>query len=154
MVASHAPALGTWPATQACALTGNQTGDPLVRRLVLNPLSHPNQGRSLCLFTWPPPVCLSVFSPLLKRTPVIWFRAHPIQYGLILTNDICKDPLSKQGHALRFWVDVNLVGVGGALFSPLQHLKTSERGLKRQGSHMAGRKAIPSLARTGAFGLF
>ena len=24
------PLLGTWPATQACALTGNQTSDPLV----------------------------------------------------------------------------------------------------------------------------
>ena len=24
------PPLGTWPATQECALTGNQTGDPLV----------------------------------------------------------------------------------------------------------------------------
>ena len=32
--------LGTWPATQAWALTGNQTGDPLVRSPVLNPLSH------------------------------------------------------------------------------------------------------------------
>ena len=30
------PQLGTWPANQACALTGNQTGDPLVRRPVLN----------------------------------------------------------------------------------------------------------------------
>ena len=37
------PLLGTWPATQACALTGNQSGNPLVRRLVLNPLSHTNQ---------------------------------------------------------------------------------------------------------------
>ena len=27
------PLLGTWCATQACALTGNRTGDPLVRRL-------------------------------------------------------------------------------------------------------------------------
>ena len=35
--------LGTWPATQACALTGNWTGDPLVRRLVFNLLSHTNQ---------------------------------------------------------------------------------------------------------------
>ena len=26
------PALGTWPATQACALTGNQTADSSVRR--------------------------------------------------------------------------------------------------------------------------
>ena len=29
--------LGTWPATQACALTGNQTCDPLVGRPALNP---------------------------------------------------------------------------------------------------------------------
>ena len=34
------PLLGTWPAPQLCALTGNQTGDPLVHRPVLNPLSH------------------------------------------------------------------------------------------------------------------
>ena len=38
------PLLGIWPATQACALTGNRTGDPLVCRLVLNPLSHTSQG--------------------------------------------------------------------------------------------------------------
>ena len=38
------PLLGTWPATQACALTGNQTGDPLVHRPVLNPLSYSSQG--------------------------------------------------------------------------------------------------------------
>ena len=42
--ASHAPPLGTWPATQTCALTGNPTGDTLVCRLVLNPLSHTSQG--------------------------------------------------------------------------------------------------------------
>ena len=38
------PLLGTWPATQASALTGNQTCDPLLHRLVLNPLSHTSQG--------------------------------------------------------------------------------------------------------------
>ena len=32
--------LGTWPATQACAPAGNRTGDFLVHRLALNPLSH------------------------------------------------------------------------------------------------------------------
>ena len=37
---SHPP-LGTWPATQACDLTGNQTGNPLACRPALNPLSHP-----------------------------------------------------------------------------------------------------------------
>ena len=36
--------LGTWPTGVACALTGNQTGNPLVRRPVLNQLSHTNQG--------------------------------------------------------------------------------------------------------------
>ena len=41
MVASQHPALGT----QACGLTGNQTGDPLVHRPALNPLSYLSQGR-------------------------------------------------------------------------------------------------------------
>ena len=32
------------PATQACALTGNPTGNLLVHRSALNPLSHTSQG--------------------------------------------------------------------------------------------------------------
>ena len=36
--------LQTWPVTQACALIRNRTGDPLVRRLVLSPLSHTGLG--------------------------------------------------------------------------------------------------------------
>ena len=44
------PSLGTWPATQACALTGNRTGDLLVHRPALNPLSDTSQG-SLFLTT-------------------------------------------------------------------------------------------------------
>ena len=34
----------TWPATQACARTGNQTSDPLVCSPALNPLSRTSQG--------------------------------------------------------------------------------------------------------------
>ena len=34
------PLLGTWPAAQARALTGNQTSNPLVFSLVLNPLGR------------------------------------------------------------------------------------------------------------------
>ena len=38
------PLLGTWPATQACAMrTGNQTWNPLVCRPALNPLNHASQ---------------------------------------------------------------------------------------------------------------
>ena len=33
------PQLGTWPATQACVLTGNQTSDLFVPMPVLNPLN-------------------------------------------------------------------------------------------------------------------
>ena len=45
------PLLGTWPATQASTLTGNRTGDRLVHRLVLNPLSHTSQGFPYSLIT-------------------------------------------------------------------------------------------------------
>ena len=38
------PQLGTWPVTQACALTGNPTGDLSVHRPALNSLSHTSQG--------------------------------------------------------------------------------------------------------------
>ena len=47
---SHVPMLGTWPATQACALTGNQTSDSLVCRPALSPLNHISQGGFL--FLW------------------------------------------------------------------------------------------------------
>ena len=42
---SHArPCLETWPATQACPMTGNWTGNSLVCRPVLSPLSHTSQS--------------------------------------------------------------------------------------------------------------
>ena len=44
------PQLGTCPATQACALTGNQTSDLSVRGPALNPLSHTSQGKILSVF--------------------------------------------------------------------------------------------------------
>ena len=37
--------LKSWPATQACALTGNRTSVPLVQRPPLNPLSHHQPGQ-------------------------------------------------------------------------------------------------------------
>ena len=41
------PRLGTWPTTQAYALTGNRTGYPLPCSPVLNSLSHTSQGKSV-----------------------------------------------------------------------------------------------------------
>ena len=40
------PLLGTWPTTQARALTRNQTGDSLVCRPALDPLSHTSWGKN------------------------------------------------------------------------------------------------------------
>ena len=42
--------LGTWSATQACALTGNGTSDPLALRPTFSPLSHTSQGHILSFF--------------------------------------------------------------------------------------------------------
>ena len=47
---SHVPNQEAWPATKACSLTGNQTSDLSVHRLVLNPLSHTSQGSKLLSF--------------------------------------------------------------------------------------------------------
>ena len=38
------PPLAMWPITQACALTGNRTGNSLVHRPTLKPLSYTRQG--------------------------------------------------------------------------------------------------------------
>ena len=59
------PLLGTCPTTQACALTKNRTGDPLVQRTMLNPLSHTRQGQFLSLESYNFP-STSVFTSLVK----------------------------------------------------------------------------------------
>ena len=42
------PLLGTWPTTQACALTGNPTGDPLFCRGTQSTETH--QPGHVCVF--------------------------------------------------------------------------------------------------------
>ena len=57
------PLLGTQPETQACALIGNRTSDPMVRRPVLNPLNHTSQGCLTSILTSP-------------TFPTIWVCLH------------------------------------------------------------------------------
>ena len=47
------PQMGTWPATQACALTGNLTSDPLVFRPAFNPLTHTSQVWNMEILMFP-----------------------------------------------------------------------------------------------------
>ena len=44
------PQPGTWPTTQACALTGNRTCHLSVCRAVLSPPSHTSQGKTQVFF--------------------------------------------------------------------------------------------------------
>ena len=44
------PQMRTWPTTQGCALTRNQTSNPLVHRLKPNPLSYTSQGFKLFIY--------------------------------------------------------------------------------------------------------
>ena len=41
----------TWPATQTCALTGNQTGNPLVHKPALIPLSTAARAGLYCFYS-------------------------------------------------------------------------------------------------------
>ena len=52
---SPVPQLGITPTTQACALTGNQTGDLLLCGAMPNPLSHTGQGSLPVLTAFPIP---------------------------------------------------------------------------------------------------
>ena len=57
------PQPGAWPATQACALRGNQTSDLLVHRPALNPLSHTSQNLFLLLM-WAQETCRFLYPTL------------------------------------------------------------------------------------------
>ena len=75
------PLLGTWPTTQACALTGNRTSDPLLYRLVLNPLSHTSHGFSFFLIHYNViNTCLISCVPETLSPIHSSFRAHPYNF--------------------------------------------------------------------------
>ena len=70
------PQLGTWLATQECALTGNHTGNPTVHRLELNPLSHISQGYfnfliQLFIYLYLETKLIIIFQGLILHTDII-----------------------------------------------------------------------------------
>ena len=74
------PPLGTQPATQACALTGNQTRDLLVHRLALHPLIHTIQGSS-SLFLLLSSIQLYGFITLKNLFTYWWTFEYLLSYG-------------------------------------------------------------------------
>ena len=88
------PLLGTWPTTQACALTGNRTSDPLLHKPVLNPLSHTSQGyikvfrrkhMLSCRWGGSYEVLLTTYMPIKIKInfPWIYARHAKINLGLL-----------------------------------------------------------------------
>ena len=78
------PLLGTWPVTQACALTGNQTSDPLVHRPELKPLSHNSQGQIIIIAVILHVVSQGQMTPRVRRawdmsTTADFIRTIPIK---------------------------------------------------------------------------
>lgn len=57
-----------------------------------------------------PHVLLSLCLLFLRGYQSLDLGSNLIYYNFILTNCICKDPASKLGHILRFWVHVYLMG--------------------------------------------
>ena len=89
------PQSGTWPATQACAMTGNRTSDPLVHRLVFNLLNHTNQDSYYvfedisyrvffflycCYFLWFFPLLAYLVFPFTRE----WFFKHLVSLDCLL----------------------------------------------------------------------
>ena len=62
------PQMGTWPATQACALIGNQAGDFSVCGMTHNPLNQTSQDKTMNLYlNWNKPVHINCYTDLLTR---------------------------------------------------------------------------------------
>ena len=70
------PRQGTWPATQACALTGNWTGDPVVCRPALSPRNHTSQGFLIFLG-------LSAFEMEDPSLPAFYLKHLPFPFTII-----------------------------------------------------------------------
>ena len=78
---SRTPALGTWPATQAHALTGNQTSNPLVRRPALIHWATPAREQPLFL--------KSVLFGISIGTHTFFFHFHKISFPFPYFQSVC-----------------------------------------------------------------
>ena len=101
--------LGTWTASQACALTVNCTGDSVVRTPALNPLSHTSQGEFLLFFLLRRPDRTSPQRDTCYTLTV--YRLFCIQLnGQVMSALTCR-LLSMSGWGNRFCFNLTLICV-------------------------------------------
>ena len=116
--------LGTWPATQACALTGDQTGDPWVCSLCSNCWATPARARFWCLnlvgnFLWTIllsknknslllSICMSLFIALAKAFITMVSRSRT---DILALFPILERKYSIFYHYILCWVETFLVAL-------------------------------------------
>lgn len=106
---------------QGCAPSGPRRRLSVVSSWILGVLGRPcgppayrcETAASVWVVTWLSPMCafssyssclVTASSPLFIRTPATWVQGPtPLQYDVILTNDISNGPVSHQSRALRSW---------------------------------------------------
>ena len=79
------PPLGAWHATQACALTGNRTNEPLLPRRALNPLRCTNLGCFCYNCKFLPFDSLSPSHPLPPSLPLATTYLSSVSMSLFLS---------------------------------------------------------------------
>ena len=139
MLPLSGPQLGTLPATQACALTRNRTGDLSVHRPASNPLSHTSPNWFLVILNnqlslqgyqpwsrtnlFPRPSLLSPHSPLRTHKLGDLFSVTD-SYLQALANPTC------QGRAVQI-NDGGACGHGFPFYKPL-HFTSKETEAQRR----------------------
>ena len=85
------PLLGTWPAIQACALTGNQTSNLLICSPTLSPLSYTSQGNKNFLLCQNACSLIINFSILLSDQNFLSSTFLPLEPPLQQFSNVNKD---------------------------------------------------------------
>ena len=76
------PKLGTWPTTQACALTGIRMSSPLVHRPKLNPLSYTSQGLLTLYSPFNPTTITALNIYIMHSTWNILWALPPLRHDI------------------------------------------------------------------------
>ena len=113
----------TWPATQACSLTGNQTSNPLVRRLVGTQSNQPHQPGLLSMsfshFVSSSDTTryfrLILYFPAPGWEPAISWRSPGFFYRRIVLGSYCPSvlgacssrPSSGQSQEIDIWIQTH-----------------------------------------------
>ena len=124
VVAFRTPPTGDLPTVQVCALTGNRTGDSVVCRPALSPLSH-TPGRAMFSLSLSPSLSLFPATPASLSFPLLLSLSLSVSLSLSL-------PVLQVPHSAHGWLGL---GPPGELF---QHRGLHQSWARSKGSRRLG----------------